>query len=545
MGINVLNNTSSQEVILTAGSAIASGDLIVNAESGSAQVASSVLSIAQNNNATSGPSVLSALTAPRGYGAYSSPNSLWNQNICQLSTGNLVMVSSGDGSASQVTPITIIFKNIVGGAPYGVISISETIGTASALRVYSLGSNGFVVLWTNSSAALRYAVYSNTGTVISAPATIATLNSASSTAQYNVGVLTNYDFVVCYRKATSNDFAFSRFNYSGTLQGAETTVEAASSPTAMMVLPQSNGGFYTYHFRSSATASFKFARYNSSGTLQGSLTSLGTSTGLTTGNQNNLAIELSNGNVVFQHYGSASTVAYSVYSSTGSAVISDQSVDTTTQLTNQIQPMVAKATGGFSILGFTTNAPSNHYLYTYDNNGANLTFRVSVAYSSTTYNTTSNYGNILFDLGNLGYAIFTQVAYSSCGTFYGGYLWVFDATGATIGTPLIWYSPASTAINNFWAILTSDGSLAFKFTINTTTNSYDQWAVYALQKKSIIGVAQSSVSANASVRVATIGSYTLNANYAVGASFDKRSSTPPGTRGTVAGTSAVLFGMQS
>jgi hypothetical protein len=62
-------------------------------------------------------------------------------------------------------------------------------------------------------------------------------------------------------------------------------------------------------------------------------------------------------------------------------------------------------------------------------------------------------------------------------------------------------------------------------------------------RKSVLGVALNSVSAEGSVRLATKGNYQLTASYASGGNFDNRATAVPGTKGNVVGTTANLFGM--
>lgn len=117
----------------------------------------------------------------------------------------------------------------------------------------------------------------------------------------------------------------------------------------------------------------------------------------------------------------------------------------------------------------------------------------------------------------------------------------FSLTGDIVGSRVNFTGDTTIPIYNQYGILTSDGSFFGNFYWSSSESTYA--ASYSLQRKSVIGVARNSVSANGTVRVSTVGTFTLNSSYGFGGAFDQRTATIPGTRGSVLGTSAVLFGL--
>lgn len=537
MGINVLNNTSSGEVRLTAGNTVASGDLVVNAESGYAYPASSALTIAQNNNTTAGMSAISALTTAtttgfRGSGITQNVAS----SMVQLSNGTIVNIYSGDGSASTTTNLNITFRNLQGGYILAPIVISTT---ANAYRVRTIGSTGFVVAWVNSTT-LYFAIYDNSGNVIQSATSVATITAAYPN-YWDVNVNTNGDIVLAYSKTAAAGVFFTRYNSSGVIQGSEVTVEATTATFPIRVLPQSNGGFFVYFCK---TPAWKFGRYNSSGVLQGSLVTVMSAAGLAYGCWDNLATELPNGNVVFLGAGSSSWPYYAVYNSSGTVVKSSTAIGNASTAYNQqnIVPGVCVFGSGFVLL---TAGTSGSNTFGYDSSGNSLYANVASAFTGATAQSTQNWNNSyqLFNLGT-NIAVYFSGYNSGCTSYFLLWAWVMSPiSGATSGSTqtIIAGGTNSSGISDLCGVLTQDGSLALKYCNMQTSNEY--YGTYSVQRKSVIGVAQEAIATSGTGRVGTVGTYTINQSFAAGGNFDQRTATVPGTKGTVAGTSAVLFGM--
>jgi hypothetical protein len=540
MGINVLNNTSSQEIITTAGASLTSGDLIINAESGFAFAASSALTIAQNNNTTAGTSALTANTSTGSANYYGYFYSGHRSRNCQLSNGTLVTVYNGNGTNDQATNVNIVFKTLLNGAPISPISISQSSVYWSTVRALS---NGFVVIWANGSEQLRFAIYDNNGTAVLSNTLVSSgIYNYSETSSFDVKVTSNNEIVIAYSISGPDGIRFKRYNSSGVLQGTETTVEASSVSSVLSINTDTSGGFWIYYFNNTSSL-WRFARYNSSGTLQGALVTVA-STGSTTrnGDLDNLTTRLTGGNVVLMGPTAASGIpnAY-VYNSSGTLVttINFATSDTTYALSGSI-PGICLTGTGFTI--FSRGTSSSGFFWIYNANGGELRGRTTTAYSSWSSSGSSTYETYskLFNLGNAGYAVLNGYYDSSSQAFLT--LLCFTSSGTTVGSATVPVNAAGTRFGQVSSLLTSDGSVAYTYTFNSG-NSQNYYGMYAVQRKSVIGVAQNTVSANSSVRIATTGSYTINLDFFAGGNFDQRTATVPGTKGTVTGTSAVLFGM--
>lgn len=540
MGINVLNNTSSQEIITTAGANLTSGDLIINAESGFAFTASSALTIAQNNNTTAGTS---ALTSNRNtgsadyYGYYFSGNRGRN---CQLSNGTLVTVYNGNGTSDASANVNIVFKTLLNGAPVSPISISQSNVYWSLVRALS---SGFVVLWANAANELRFAIYDNNGTAVLSNTLVSSgIANYSEVSSFDVKVTSNNEIVIAYSISGTNGIRFKRYNSSGVLQGTETTVEAASFSSILAINTDTSGGFWIYYLNSTNSI-WRLARYNSSGTLQGALTTVvSNSTEIRYGDLDSLTTRLTGGNVVLIGPGaSSSTPHVYVYNSSGTSITSiNFAASNSTYAFTQSIPGVCLTGTGFTI--FSRGTSSSGFFWIYSANGGELQGRTQTSYTSWGSGGTGTYETYseLFSLGNAGYAVLNGYYDGGAQTYLT--LLCFNSSGTTVGSATVPVNTSGTRFGQIASLLTSDGSVAYTYTFNTG-NSQNVYGMYAVQRKSVIGVAQNTASANSSVRIATTGSYTINSDFFAGGNFDQRTATVPGTKGTVTGTSAVLFGM--
>ena len=376
MGVNVLNNTSSQEVLITAGSAISAGDLVVNAESGAAYAGSAALTIAQNNNTTSGPSAI--FNTNNGSSSYYGNLSASRQNICQLSNETLVLAYIGNGSTNRQTTVNLVFKTLQDAAPIPPIAIGNTGGYWVEVRPLS---SGFVALWTNGASDLRFAIYNNNGSIVLSDTLVsASVNNYSDLSYFDLAVTTNNEIVIAYNVSGSS-IRFKRYNSSGVLQGSEVTVQSVVNTRELKIITDFSGGFVIYY--STSGGDWRFGRYNSSGTLQGSLTTVASSNqSFNGGNFLNLGIRLPNGNfVVFYPDQGTARPFFSVYNSSGSAVRSaiDFSGSGGVAAANVV-PAICVSGLGFTI--FSKGSNSNGYFFIYDQNGNGVQSRTSTSYTS-------------------------------------------------------------------------------------------------------------------------------------------------------------------
>ena len=552
MGINSLvNSTAAQEVKLTAGSTIANGDLLVSLQSSVVVPAVAGLTVAQNNITTLNTAITpySQLTTTY-YGGAQNYNT--GAQIAQLSTNNFVYVYNGNGTNNSTQNINISYKTANNTLLYATQTITDASATSNTIRVRKIGTTGFVVAWC-AGTTLKFAIYNNDSTVVLSTTTVATLATTGAYNVYDVNVTASNDIVFSYYKA-GGACSFTRYNSSGTIQGAEVTVEASATPNTIKVLPIAAGGFWIYYQRTATTAAWKFARYDSTGTLQGALTTVATSSVLYYyGQFDNIAIELSGGNVVLLSLNASNVPQYNVYSSTGTVVKSTTVIESggTTYVSNNYVPGICLTGTGFTLSTIGSSTGINFYVY--DSSG-NPTQTRKTTGTDITYlqqrSTFTNNGIQLFNLGNAGYAALVScTTIPSCCVYYQNiYLIVFDSTGTSTATALNLYFASSTTYftNNVYSIVTPDGSVAATVAGATSTLANISAVfngTYAVQKRSIIGVAQEAITTNATGRVATAGTYNINQAFSGSGAFNNNAATVVGTKGAVINSNAVINGL--
>ena len=549
----------SQEILTIAGSVINSGDVVVNTEAGTIFQASDQLTIAQNNssNANAGPIVI---TAVANVVSSNITMNRWPSTVAQLGSGDLAIAYSG-GSTLTVT-FRSLSNNVVTFSP---ITISESV---SSYRIRRINRSSFVVAWA-SGTSLRFAIYSNDGSVVLSPTTITSSTQSSEDNSFNVACLNNGNIVFAFQH-TSNSLSYAVYNSTGGTVLATTTVESSASPLDITVLPQTSGGFIIYYYRSAATAAWKFARYDESGTIQGSLTTVSTtSSGFTVGAiDDNLAIELRNGNIVFQATSSSGWVRLFVYSSTGTLITSNINI-TQDSTSNGIQSTMlgicATSFGFAAVVGGVSASTSNvDTLSTFRFSGLNLTLRVLLP-----GNPNQNPNVVvsrIFDNGDAGYTYFKVLhrLNSTSGptkgdpnTYYAYdtrvLLTSVNTAGSIRGSQIALQTNriSSTAqypnsiLTTAYAIVTFDGSIVpiWNSIAGNSTFPGLRYAVYAVIRKSILGIALQSANPGQSVRVATAGAYIVNQSFTTANTFDLRTATTLGTRGSVIRNNLLISGI--
>jgi len=530
MGINVISNTQSQELTLAASTAITSGNLVTQTEGGLTFPTTSQLTLASQNIATAGPSALYAYnTIGANYRTFSDD---WD-TVVQLGNGVLAFANSGDGTTAN-TGVNVFYYTQSGGAFRAKTTVVSTINIGS-VKIKKLDSSKFVVVWTASGATLNFAIYNNDGTVAVAATTVTSAISASGSTLYNFNVLADGDIVFAYRKITSNDFAFVRYNSSGVLQGSETVVEAGSTPSRISVLAHSSGDFWLYYYRNAATTAYKFARYNSSGVLQGTLTTVVTNSGNLNMNWVAMITELGNGNVLIFSPNGSNFPDANLYNSSGTLVTSNTTYhgSSNTIALAAVCPFVLVEAQQATIFSMTDGNVLS--VWKIDNSLNFIGPRIQTgAIGNFTTSTTTGYLKV-FSEGSAGYSILT-VGYTSTWT---ATISCVNTAGTVVGTNIVPYSGIS--INNGnCAIKTAEGNIVFNV---NRDNSDDRFGVYSPGRKNIIGVAQQTVSAGSTFRCATVGTYTINNAPSTPGLFDNRTATPGGARGNVSGTTAILNGL--
>jgi len=534
MGINTIQNTSSQEARLAASSSILSGDLISLTEGGQTYKASTNLTITSQNVTAAGVSAIYAFND-----ISTSANYRFFQDDPYVSDelGNGIFATAAGGNGTTGTTGVTVFYNTDSGAPYQPSTLVTSQVTIVSARIKKIDDSTFIVAWVDSTTNnLAFRIYNNDGTPVTSATTVQSIGAAGIS--WNFNVLNNSDIVFAYRTFTGSNLAFSRYNSSGVLQGTETVVEAASTPRYISILSHSSGDFWIYYNRSAATASYKFSRYNSSGVLQGANTTLAVSSQQMFVNWHRGIVELSNGNVIIQmpNNSTAYPDVY-LYNSTGTLILSNSTwYSAFTPQTRFFCPILVQD-GKFIICLY--NNSSRIVLYTFTNSfnqiGPYLNPSQSVGSTSGNY-----WGSLdLFSDGSRGFTFVLGIQ-SGAPTGYAT-VFTFDAAGTLLGTLLNIFAGSAAGFSGGTVIRGKTGALFF--TCVNSNGATPKIGIYNTSKKSLFGVSQENAAINATYRCATVGTFTINNVPLLPGSFDNRSATPAGAKGIIAGSTAILSGL--
>ena len=551
MGRNVSGSSFLDQVggiSLIASSAISAGDLVSNNETGYAtrSLAHFSMTPTQENNTVGGNNALKTvapLVGATGSGV-GNQSTMKGPFIAELGNGNIVHVYTGNGTTANTNLNAVIRSvngnDIVSAAVIGVISTDTAIYCA----VRKLNATQFVIAW-NSNSTLKFAVLNNDGTIAVSATTVATLYGSGSAIYWAFNVTTSGQIVLAYSLVTSSDMVFKRYNAAGVLQGSETVVESgANSGSGINVLSCANGDFVISYKRSAATAAYKFARYNASGTIQGALTTILTaSSDITYGAVIQSAIELAGGNIVFQTSNNTSA-AYrqiSIYNASNALVKTfdignDAGYGLSTSGYSEYLGMCANRNGSFAIasvnggsVGIIVLSPDGFVIKPATNLDLGMTLLGNNPVS----------GILLFSLDNAGYAV-VRGAYNNTGTQREIYQTCITPDLALLGSAVALFPAASAAATDVSAILTSANILvtSFYYPGNGIRAAY-----YQVCKRSITGVALNSVSAGGTVCLATKGTMPINQQNVIGAIFDNRAQAVIGVKATIVGSNIVMNGV--
>lgn len=507
--------------ITISGDAVAVGDYVRAEASGLGRRAVDGLALATQNTGA-GVTALAGLgvTAHMSGVNYSSPQS--GRVLAVLGSGNVAYLYTGDGATANTALTCRIYSPIK--ALVTTINVSGAVSIASA-RVFRLNASNFAVVWTEGSA-LKMAVYTNAGVVVLAVITIATIGANAMT-RWNAAVLANGDLALAYDKPAAGGMFFSRYNTAGVLQGAETTIEAATAADYVCVLPLAAGGFWVYYFRATAVTAYKFARYNAAGALQGALTTVFTgASNLGQSLAENYAAELSNGNVALIDPSVNTVSAVRLYDSAGTFLTTVTNNTALAAGAPNATSLRAKTGGGLYICAL------GGLLAQYDNAG-NLQLSVTAPGSLSSRNE-----GVLIDRVGLGPLLYYGQDSAGTGTVSAV---SYSSTLVAEATSLVVQVLSSLAYG-LWAELMPCGLLAYAFTTNTIPGVVAHGRL-APQAASVLGLAITAGSDGQAVTVATAGRWRANQSMAA-TSFDRRSSAPVGCKAVITGgTSAVLLGI--
>lgn len=551
MAQNLLTDTSS-DLIMVAGANTAVNDLVFNTESGLVYPASANLSPALINNITAGLSAIEPFTLV-GNNNFGVGSTFISSRMVLFDNGPLVTIHTGTGSSST-NPINIRFRNLqAGGADIGAITLSTPVVSSneSNYRILRLSSTSFVVAWTSSSGSgnIGYAIYSTSRSTIRGETAITDRNN--SIRDFAIGVLTNGNFVILY--ADSSQIVFRRYDSTGTEIGTKTSVTSFNvGMSNASVLAHSSGDFYLYW---NDNNTFYFRRYNSSGTAQAAVQNMvGGGPFLTGAIDNNVAIELSNGNVLFLVNSGTSPAlpqarVYSTETLLGTVDLSFN--NDVTSYVPSMPPGVCATPSGFAVLNIPSAlagvATPSRVFSTFDFScnpiitrktlsGVGTGLDPQVTSLGSTASSTITGCRLFLTNGN-----FVALDITSNNTVGKASTYAFDLNGA-IGSVVTLSSVNSSLITDASYLVAPDGT-AFMQMSRKTAQPGLLFGAYNSQRKSILGVARERANTGQRLRIETTGTFTTNQNFSRGGAFDQRTAAVFGTRGFISSNTVTLLGL--
>lgn len=567
MGFSTIAGQPTSATRFLANSNIAAGDLLLNSAVGGVVIASPTLSVA-NNNTTGALNFMGTTrqgaTSSVNYG----DNNLGNRicvMTCQLSNGNIVQPIAGNATTQNAT-LSFYLRGLQGQFQQAFFPTLVTNDTVTSYRTRKINTSNFVIAWCTTANILKFAVYTNTGTVVQAETVIGNMSGSTSNL-WSIDCTTGGNIVFSYSSSTGSGFSYIAIRSStGASVLGETNIDSTASSNYHSIVPMANGNFCV---RWNAGTLHRFAIYTSTGSVVSATATYCTGAAWTTGGNDLLATQTPAGPLVLIGNLAGVPNAY-VVSITGTITISAFVPNGTIGGFANSAPAVNQTNVGWCYAGL---ASANNSIITaaYSELCLPLTspFSQSAAFAGSNL-TNLNVGVLIYSLGLAGFvtmstqSTFAQTAVCPCTgqiTYYNQvYLNVAQRTptGAVSNSinPLTFFNGSTSAqpavtgcFGQFSMQLLSDGSVANLFNIPVTSNQTGQTAqgawmsVYRIPASSIVGVALEAATKNDFVRVGTSGAYSINQTFPQSASFDRRTSDPQGTKGTILFNKAVLTGL--
>ncbi len=548
--------SSARPFTLTAANAIAAGDLVVTLNGGDAvaPIAGQLPTRFNRDTSTGITSLSSGTGAAVGYPASNAGQNSWNvrpNRAAFLSNGNIVELSFGDGTTST-TGLYYIVRS-----PSGAVVTPRTQLLSGAFAhsypfgVVGLTGGGFA--WfggTDSMAtALKYGVISNANaTVLAATALITGGNNALTNPKTaSISALSGGGFgVTVWSTGGTSTLLAWVFNASGTLQGSQTTLLSLAGGNGFVTsLGASNGDFVIFADDGTNAVGGRLWRYTSAGAAVGTVQTPFAASIVNSSVQSGAGrlIELTGSNIVVLGGNGGASHSARLYNSSNAAVAAavtwGASVSVVPGDANASLPVAAPISSGGFVIFYTTTSATSFFVV--------LSASAAVLQAGQTgFNpgpSSSGYFGQLYiqPMGAAGYLVCSLTGNSGT-SVYTLEVALLAADFSMPGAKIVSVNQSSVIGETFF-LVSPDRLTAHVFAFNSA-NVYTYQTIGTVGC-SIFGVAQSSAAAGAQVVVATVGSFTYNQVLAgASLSFDRRSSTPFGNRGAIAGQTALLFGVQ-
>lgn len=538
MGINTLTNASNDQVILRAGANVSINDLIISTDDGYAYPASNNMTVSQLNKGNTGPvAVMAPYGLPGGTTFEGTTYTVYPWQGASVELGEnandfFALAYVGNGTTAT-TGLNIIFRSYQANTNASANVIVSNDATITSTKLRKADSSNIFIGYTNSTVkAIRYIVMKNDGTVLKAAANVSACPGTPTATSYDFATLKDNKVAFAYGNNSGNgNVAYQIYDSGGSNVTSEIVIDTAASgvnPVSVKVLPLSSGNFVIAYQRDVATAAYKFGIYSSSGTEVSAVKTIrtGSSINVTPNQFNNSAIELKNGNIVFQTVGTVNFLH--VYDSSGNLIRNIRLPDSIAST----QGSMCATDAGFAYL-------TSAFFATYDFNGNSIT-AIAPASSTILGNSgISSYNNsVLYFNGAAGFTAMVYTQSIGCGAQATVYLQSFDEFARAIGSQVVIQNGAGTMYGYNTFMTAKEKNIFTSFVFSRYFVS-----LYDVRRRSIIGVSQETVPAETNFRVGTKGTFTFNERIPIGGTFDQRANTVVGAKGLVTGNVAVLYGI--
>lgn len=508
---------------------IATGDLVKVDSAGWAAKVSDALPMASQNTAL-GPTALygAALVQGAYYGFNGSGYAHAVRCMQPLPDGGYAIAYSGN-NATTSTGANLAFYTT--GNLRRLTLVLSAGASIYHMRVVRAGADNVFVAWTEATNLMIAVVNFTTGAVVLAASVSGVTTNDTSCRQWHLATLASGEVLLAYRSGAN--MAFKRFSAAGALQAVETVVEAGQDPNYVAVLPLAAGGFIVRWAKTTATQGNRMARYNAAGVLQGAVVQISSGANAYDGAGGSgycgalegKLIELGNGNIVSVDVSTDTAHGFRVYDGSLALLNTVSFGAVTANLQDCIQ-LATKSGGGFWVTSYVTGRVQE-----YSNAGV-LQRASNTGFSAN--------GRIIDRPGNGPVLIVVSHVPGTPSSALSLYS-LDPALAYENATPLLAHNSGGAEMAAYWIERLSNGLIQLSFTLYSSSNGMNVYTAFP-GAASVLGVAQNAATTGQPVRVATAGKHSIN-QAITAAPFDRRSATPPGTKGLVIGGVAVLNGI--
>lgn len=450
-----------------------------------------------------------------------------------LSNGNFIVA----WMAADSSFIQFAIFNQSGEQQGATVNIDAVVPASISfnITVTALIGGGFVLAFCRNVAPwCQYAVYSNSGAVVKALATVnATIATATATIVKSIA-LSSGGFTLAYY-APSIGVRFCTYDATGASVSGHILIDAtAGNYVEGAAFTAAQGGGFVLAYGTSATGT-KVQKINNAGAFIGSPNS--------TGSQNfgysNVCVLIGGGYAVVAQPGPGKAMLVSVFK--GDTTLVGTQVQIGTAITQSVPPVIVPLSTGDCAVAATGNAGNTPMAYVSGTTGALLK---TVSYSTLPLNANSNSAFAMAPTKSGGVSV---IAGGGGGTYSSG---VFDANAQPVNpvglVPAAYQHLGSTAPLLFpmpnQVRATADFAI---YVVGTSAGLAIGFINILMQKLTPLGVATASAAKASAVPVQVTGNATTRLGFAQPYAVDANGVSPPGQRMSIMGNQALLNGVQS